>query len=80
MINTLFGCVTVPGIYIAGMLLTYKILRKIVFTDNDDIDKEAACHISIIWFLSLPFLLVAVLPYHLIMKLFDMIDGGEQDG
>lgn len=77
MINILFWCVTVPGIYIAGMLLTYKILRKTVFTDNDYSDDESARNISVIWFLSLPFLLVAVLPYHLIMKLFDMIDGGE---
>lgn len=77
MINTLFWCITVPGIYIAGMLLMYKILRKTVFTDNDYSDDESARHISAIWFLSLPFLLLAVLPYHLIMKLFDMIDGGE---
>ncbi len=78
MINILFWCITVPGVYLGGMCLTYKILRKTVFTDNDDSDKEAARHISVIWFLSLPYLMVAVLPHHLIMKLFDMFEGEDE--
>lgn len=76
MINTLFWCVTVPGIYIAGMLLTYKVLRKTLFTDDDHIDREDAAASALLWVIAVPFLLVFVAPFRLALKLFDMIDGG----
>ena len=78
MINTLFWCVTVPGVYIAGMILTYKILRKTLF--EDDSERENAIADAMLWVFTVPFLLVVVAPFCLALKLFDMIDGGDQDG
>jgi hypothetical protein len=78
MINTLFWCVTVPGIYIAGMLLTYKILRKTLF--KDDSEREDAIASAMLWVVTVPFMLVCTVPFYLMPAVFDWIDGGDQDG
>lgn len=74
MINTLFWCITVLGIYIAGMLLTYKVLRGTLFKGDYHVDKEDAIASAICWVITVPFLLVVVAPFHLALKLFDWID------
>lgn len=75
MINILFWCITVPDVYIAGMLLTYKILRKTLF--KDDSERGDAIADAMLWVVTVPFLLVCAVPFYLMPKLFDWIDGGE---
>lgn len=76
MIEVLFWSFTVPGIYLGGMLLTYKVLRKTLFKDDGHTDKEDAVAPALLWVVVVPFLLVFVAPFHLALRLFDMIDKG----
>lgn len=77
LINVLFWCITVPGVYLGGMCITYKILRKTLFKDarsEFEIDDCRLC--AGFWIFTAPIILVFVAPIHGIAKLFDMIDGG----
>ena len=75
MIDTLFWCITAPSIYIAVACLTYKILRKIFFTELSEIENAQAC--AAFWFFTVPVMVVILVPYWVFTKLFEMIEGGE---
>lgn len=75
--ETVFWCVTVPGIYIAGMLLTYWVCRKLDEKYDEQYDSEELRDIAMLWPITLiPLLLVVII--NLLWWLMDMI-GGKHD-
>lgn len=76
MINILFWCITVPGIYLAGMCLTYWILCKTPLVETKE-DKADARTSAMLWVITVPILLVFCF-VHLLEMMLDTLNGGDK--
>lgn len=77
--GTVFWCITVPGIYLAGMLFTYWACRKLEKRNgyDSDEDDEDIREVALVWPISVPVILIVTI-FILLYWLMDVI-GGKHD-
>ena len=74
MFEFLFWIIAIPGLYLGGACVTYKILRKTVFSAPTDKDVAGARHCATLWILYVAFFfLLGNVPW-IFGKLFELIE------
>lgn len=73
----LFWCITVPSLYLGGACLSYKIFRKTLYKDMDEIGE---CRVNAaMWFMIVPLIILFVGIPRAFNALFDMIETENKD-